>query len=344
MYNTETSQYEGYIYLIENKINKKCYIGQTFRDITVRFKEHLRHSFTYKNNKRTKNKILYRAMNKYGVENFTCKEIYKCYANNKESLRTLLNKKEIELISKYNTITPNGYNMTMGGNFDGCIGKNRKAVAQYDLAGNLIKVYPSMSDARDETKILGIFSSINKGYLIGGYQWLLVDSMENVQVKIEAYSGKKIKRVIQVDFDGNFVNEYISIAEASETTGINNVVIGDCIDNRNGRKSAGGFQWFCIEFDEDISAINFPKYKINTTRNNNGRNFHPINMYTLNDQYIRTFQTTVNALKYIGKEKCCPSGITSCCSKTQKTAFGYKWFYADDTNQPDKTKIIKEAS
>ncbi len=135
----------------------------------------------------------------------------------------------------------------------------------------------------------------------------------------------------------------------NKTTGINNVVIGDCIDNRNGRKSAGGFQWFCIDFDEDVTKIKFPKYQINTKRNSKGIKFHPINMYTLNGEYIKTFQTTLNALTYIGKEKCYPSGITSCCSKTQKTAFGYKWFYSNDPDQPDKTKIIsneavKEAS
>ncbi len=340
MYNKESNQYIGYIYLIENKVNRKQYIGQTFRSIDVRFKEHIRHSFTYKNNKRTRNTVLYKAMNKYGVKNFMCKEIFKCYADSVETLRVLLNKKEIELISKHNTIIPNGYNMTIGGNLDGCMGCNRKAVAQYDLSGNLIEVYYSISEARQKTNLSGLFSSINKGYLIGGYQWILVDNITNVKHKIKAYNGKNAKRVIQVDFDGNLINEYTSVAEASKTTGINNVVIGDCIDNRNGRKSAGGFQWFCIDFDEDVTKIKFPKYQINTKRNSKGIKFHPINMYTLNGEYIKTFQTTLNALTYIGKEKCYPSGITSCCSKTQKTAFGYKWFYSNDPDQPDKTKII----
>lgn len=57
----------GYIYKITNKINHKMYIGKTnYADPYDRFKEHIRDS----KKERCKNRPLYRAMNKYGLENF----------------------------------------------------------------------------------------------------------------------------------------------------------------------------------------------------------------------------------------------------------------------------------
>ena len=56
----------GYIYLIENDINNKKYIGLTTQTIEQRWNQHLRAS-KYKNYK------LYYAMRKYGVEHVCMK-------------------------------------------------------------------------------------------------------------------------------------------------------------------------------------------------------------------------------------------------------------------------------
>jgi group I intron endonuclease len=54
----------GFIYKITNNINQKSYIGKTERNISVRYKEHIRH-------KNYLDLPLYRAFNKYGIENFS---------------------------------------------------------------------------------------------------------------------------------------------------------------------------------------------------------------------------------------------------------------------------------
>lgn len=64
----------GYIYCITNNINGKKYIGKTTFNVEKRWNEHLK---DYKR-KRSEKRALYEAMNKYGVENFTCEKICEC--------------------------------------------------------------------------------------------------------------------------------------------------------------------------------------------------------------------------------------------------------------------------
>jgi group I intron endonuclease len=94
------------IYKITNNINNKVYIGQTIRCLHERWQEHL--CFTKKISK-TNDYPLYRAMRKYGVENFMIKEV-----GGANSLSEL-NYQEWLLIHKSNTLWPNGYNLKEGG-------------------------------------------------------------------------------------------------------------------------------------------------------------------------------------------------------------------------------------
>lgn len=89
------------IYKIENSINNKIYIGKTTRSFNERKREHCK---DYK----TKDTLLYRAMRKYGLENFQF-EIIEDNIPNEE-----ISAKEKEYIKKYNSYYE-GYNMTFGG-------------------------------------------------------------------------------------------------------------------------------------------------------------------------------------------------------------------------------------
>jgi group I intron endonuclease len=89
------------IYKITNKINGKSYIGQTTQPIGYRWRKHLR--------KESHCAALRASLIKYGSENFTIEEM--CKAESLEQLNLL----EQEFIVKFNTLTPNGYNMTTGG-------------------------------------------------------------------------------------------------------------------------------------------------------------------------------------------------------------------------------------
>lgn len=95
----------GRIYLITNIINSKKYVGITTHTIEKRFKEHLKEA----KNRPNKNIALFRAIRKYGADNFKVELI--------EQINNITPKnfqlKESEYIEKYNTFidNDNGYNM-----------------------------------------------------------------------------------------------------------------------------------------------------------------------------------------------------------------------------------------
>jgi group I intron endonuclease len=86
--------------MIKNKLNNQCYIGQTIQNLEERWRQH----------KKISSNCIYlkNAFKKYGFENFNFKLICICFDKD-------LNKFEIDYIKKYNSLVPNGYNLTTGG-------------------------------------------------------------------------------------------------------------------------------------------------------------------------------------------------------------------------------------
>jgi group I intron endonuclease len=89
------------IYLHRNKINGKCYVGQTKQNPNKRW----RNGNGYKGCP-----AFARAIQKYGWESFEHKILFVNLT--KEDA----DRKEKELITQLNTLTPNGYNVLSGGN------------------------------------------------------------------------------------------------------------------------------------------------------------------------------------------------------------------------------------
>lgn len=92
----------GYIYKITNNINGKCYVGQTTRTIQTRWAEHIRISKSG-----TLDLPLYRALSKYGIDNFSIEEVEECD-------NSILDQQEIYWIDFFNAYTK-GYNCNIGG-------------------------------------------------------------------------------------------------------------------------------------------------------------------------------------------------------------------------------------
>lgn len=105
--------FKGFIYCITCLTNGKMYIGQTSKTIEERFQSHIHKAEI------GKNYALYRAIRKYGPENFTIEEVMFVEAPTKEELKQKLDYLERRFIARYDTLR-HGYNMTIGG--DGSIG------------------------------------------------------------------------------------------------------------------------------------------------------------------------------------------------------------------------------
>lgn len=87
------------VYVILNTENSKHYVGQTKKTARVRFSEHV-------NNAKQENPktVIAKAIKKYGADSFTLLEAHEC-----ESERA--NELEAQLIIKFNSLVPDGYNV-----------------------------------------------------------------------------------------------------------------------------------------------------------------------------------------------------------------------------------------
>ncbi len=111
------------IYKITNILNNKCYIGQTVKTGEERWKEHKAHAFGSHPN--DQNKTLYKAIRKYGIENFT----FEVIQDNIETFQQL-DKAEIYWIDYYNSFIK-GYNETFGGQQHHKILPNKEIIDDY---------------------------------------------------------------------------------------------------------------------------------------------------------------------------------------------------------------------
>lgn len=104
------------IYVIENILNGKRYIGQSV-NINKRLKEHL--YLALKNDRCRCNFYLYKDIRKTGADNFLCRIVKTFDTKNDEKLSKELEKAEIDYINKYKTYVKDnpktGYNLTIDG-------------------------------------------------------------------------------------------------------------------------------------------------------------------------------------------------------------------------------------
>lgn len=89
----------GIIYLHKNKVNGRCYVGQTKQNPNRRWRKSDITFHSYKSCE-----IFYRALKKYGWDNFETTILVSCFSQ--ENINIL----EEYFINYYNSLAPNGYN------------------------------------------------------------------------------------------------------------------------------------------------------------------------------------------------------------------------------------------
>lgn len=122
------------IYKITNLINGKSYIGQSI-NIQKRFNAHKSAAFNPKN--KNYDFPLYRAIRKYGIENFKFEVLEECK-------KSELDTKEVLYISQYKTHSKKGYNQDDGG----CQVSHYTKLS-YDLVSDIILRLKTSFDSSD---------------------------------------------------------------------------------------------------------------------------------------------------------------------------------------------------
>lgn len=203
----------GFIYIIKNDINEHVYIGQTSRDITIRWKEHVRGT----------NQIINRAIQKYGIEHFWVEQIEECSDS-------LLDEKERYWINQYNSFNK-GYNATSGGQ------DNLKAQTnQLDKVLNLWEQGLTINRIVEQTKlnVETVRNYLNKNGI----------NHKEIKDRANVFIGQaKAKPINQYSATNEFIQTWVSTAEA-----VRNGYTRSCIQRSlNDGKPHGGFIWRRVE-------------------------------------------------------------------------------------------------
>lgn len=122
----------------------------------------------------------------------------------------------------------------------------------------------------------------------------------------------KIK-VFKYDQFGNYINEYLSIADASIEHNINPTNIGHAVNQRV-KKTSCGYYWFTSK----EKAENF-QFEINW------KDDLPILQYSLDGEFIKEFKNKRDAEKILNLKRDCITRALK--SNNLSSAGGYLWFY-----------------
>ena len=179
------------IYKSTNNITGKIYIGQTTKSLEQRIKGHIKES------KIDSNRPFMLSINKYGEDNFTFETIDS--ANNLDEL----NDKEVYWINFYNSVSPNGYNVTGGG-------QGKKMMVTNELSERISKGLKN-SEKWQETKNSEEYIQKRKEYFIGWNKGKKFSQEHKEKIweknkdRILEFNKSTSKKWIVVDKDNNII-------------------------------------------------------------------------------------------------------------------------------------------
>lgn len=273
--------------MIRNKINDKKYIGQSI-DIWYRYRNHL--SESYNVNKKAYNMAIHKAIRKYGKSNFELIVLEECP-------KEKLNEREIYWIEYYDTYN-DGYNQTIGGD----------TLKNTIDRANIYRLWDegkSIKDIREITKH-GKHQIIR---ILEGYDKYSPE--ESKRRGFSSASKTRGKTVYRYQMNGEYIDEFWSIAEAGRKTGTRNTDISLCLNGS--QQSANNYRWSFEKKD------NIGEYKAEMANKKKA-----VIKYDEDNNFIEEFASITDAAKSVGLKGL--SGIIKSCEK-DVLCKGYKWKY-----------------
>lgn len=281
----------GYIYKITNKYNNKSYIGQTKRSLEIRLKEHYRDAYRPKSSMYSS--LFYKAIRKYGYEAFESFILESCKDE-------LLNDREQYWIKYYNTF-PHGYNMNYGGDQIGSHRLNYEEIYQMKISYQM------------------------NAYELADYFHCSIVTIQNA-LKTQGLSKQKIaqisaskrnKTVYAYNSNTKKIELFLSKAEAERITKTSRANINKALKGEI--NAAGGYLWAANELSlkQKIKELNNIRPLTHQIK---------IDQYSLNNEYITTYNSQKEALEAIGRSPN-SSGISNNLHGRAKSAYGFIWKY-----------------
>lgn len=128
--------------------------------------------------------------------------------------------------------------------FDNQIAGKRRVVSKYDLSGNLIETFNSITKASDKTGvqkhvIIKVCNKTQHYTTANGFVWRFGNNktIADISLKRKPHNGL---RVFQIDEHNNIVNEFNSISEAARSIGVSDGAIKQACRNNSKSKK---FYW-----------------------------------------------------------------------------------------------------
>lgn len=217
------------VYEHVNLFNNKRYIGITSQIPEVRWQR----GSGYR-----ENTIFFRAIKKYGWDNFEHNILYESLSN-REALEI-----ESTLIKKYKSLGVS-YNISDGYEELGI--SKRIPIIVYDTGGNYVGAYISIHKASIELGIpeTNITMALSNKYNITqakGYVFLKEgDNILDKLDKVNKRHSSARRPVIQLTKNGQILAEFNSVSDAANSLGCGTGSISNCLKGRY--KTAAGYKW-----------------------------------------------------------------------------------------------------
>ena len=245
----------GFIYKIFNNFDDKIYIGLTTKSKAI--ERWYQHRYSARHLTDSDKSYLHRAMSKYGVDNFSFEII-------EEIPNSQLPKREKYWINYYNTYSPNGYNLTKGGEGTPGFSRPQTEEEKFKRGESLKKYYNNHPEAKERMRERMIEQNKNPIFrqrILEGYQNFYKKNPnyfsgennpfygkhhteENLQ-KIQNAANKRKKVIQQLDKDTReIIAIYSGIKEAEKAINVSHGWISKAARQD---KIAYGYRWKIFE-------------------------------------------------------------------------------------------------
>ena len=288
------------IYLFKNNINGKCYIGQG-----VSIRKRLKHHLSNIRNKRY-DLPLYRAIEKYGLHNFTIDIVESFIPDESITTEQLINKLddlEIKYIEQYEGYTK-GYNCTKGGDC-GVLGLKMTDEQRKKVSENTKKLI------RDGIigKRVYMYNFIDKYYI---YAHTI-----KAASTITGLSGSNISKLCNNKYIHPFCNNFIADFSKEELEKKKDKIYSLWKEYETNRHCNSDWYKGMPGLNKGKKMSEIQKEKL---RNSSTKYF--VYQYSKNGELLNTFKGMHNAAKAVNTDY---NSIKRACNGKAKTCKGFTW-------------------